>query len=736
MKTFLHRSLSCLLAVVLALSLAVPALAAGVPVTGLSLDQDKMTLTIGETAALKATVTPDNASNKKVTWKSNKETIASVSSTGVVTAKAEGTAAITATTSDGDYPAICHVTVEENYVTGVTITPAGPESLPVGKTRQLSAKVLYAHNTASGSQEVTWSSDAPAVATVSDKGLVTAQSEGTVSIIAMAKEKGKDSSLVYQMYKLTVTKAGTASDNDKLTLSDTAKTCFGGQLMESYLKAPAVTVNNGTADVTDAYTIAYAWTGEGSEALGTGQTQMVRPLTLTDAHASCTVTATSKTDSSKQLTGTCQYTIKVLPGTTVGAAVQANAGAVTLDQLMDLEGKQSILDQLVNGVEEDPLTPAIPGLTHVIFDLDGMTGGQAGALSAKNGVAYYLSPNADGEKLAQVAFTPAQTGTYEIPFLAYGDTTYYGQLEVVVTGGDPLPPTDADLTCDSAGIAFTGSDFFDPSDSDPVASMVFGKPSAGRLLRNFENGSGAQDEGNRYYTDSAANGEYHVSTLTYLPKADFSGQAVIPVTYTSKSGQVVARDLVIRVTKKTASAKFADVTEATVGAWAADSIDFAYACGLVSGVEETRFAPNSPMTRAMLVTVLYRAAGSPDVAVTTNFTDLNVGDYYYKAVVWANIMGVVNGTTDTTFSPNLPITREQIATILYRYADTMEENSSYEGDLNAFADKDKVSPYAVEPLTWAVSRGIISGTTSTTLSPLSATNRAQVAVMLHRYLAE
>ncbi len=76
-----------------------------------------------------------------------------------------------------------------------------------------------------------------------------------------------------------------------------------------------------------------------------------------------------------------------------------------------------------------------------------------------------------------------------------------------------------------------------------------------------------------------------------------------------------------------------------VGLWAADAVDFAYHFGLVSGVEETKFAPNSPMTRAQLVTVLYRAAGSPEVTVTTNFEDLDVGAYYYNAVVWGNVMG-------------------------------------------------------------------------------------------------
>ena len=135
------------------------------------------------------------------------------------------------------------------------------------------------------------------------------------------------------------------------------------------------------------------------------------------------------------------------------------------------------------------------------------------------------------------------------------------------------------------------------------------------------------------------------------------------------------------------------------------------------------------------MTILYRAAGSPQMTVTTNFEDLDVGSYYYNAVVWATVMGVVNGTSDTTFSPDNYVTREQIAAILSRYADAMGDTVTTSGTLNAYVDKDQVSDYAVQPMIWAVDRGIISGTTDTTLSPKSTATRAQVVVMLHRYLA-
>ncbi len=735
MKKTLNRSLSLLLALVLAVSLAVPALAADEPVT---LDQTKLSLSPKQSVVLHATRSSEYQ-DQRITWKSSDTSVATLSDQDhkkgnvTITAKKKGTTAITA--SVGGYLAVCNVTVEDDYVTDVTITPAGPETLPVGKTRQPEAEVVYAHGT-QGDQTVTWTTDNPKVATVTQKGLVTAVSEGTAEIVALSKEGSKNGTPVMETYQLTVTKQGASSADDVLSLSATTVTTSGGQYVDTVLKAPVVTIRSGATDVTDAYTLSYRWTDSAQKELGTQDTQLIQPVTLSDLTVTCTVTATSKTDSTQVLTGSCRYGVKVYPGTTVGAAHALTKGSVTLDKLMDLEGKQSILDQLLQGDGDSLLTPAIPGLTHVVFDMNSVTGAAVGTLSARGEVEYYLSREADGNHLADVSFTPLQAGTYGINFLAYGDQVYYGRLEVVVSGQAVEPPDGEDIPCDCTGYTFTGSDFFHSGDADPVAAVLFGKPSAGQLLRDLAHGSGVAEEGARYYTNAASNGEYHVSTLSYLPNAGFSGRVTLPVTLITQSGKQVEDTLSFYVTSKTHSEQFTDVTETTVGLWAADAVDFAYHFGLVSGVEETKFAPNSPMTRAQLVTVLYRAAGSPEVTVTTNFEDLDVGAYYYNAVVWGNVMGVVNGTSDTTFSPNAYVTREQLATILYRYADTMGDNVAVSGNLNAYTDKDKVGSYAVTPMTWAVEHGIITGTTGTTLSPKSTTTRAQVAVMLHRYLTD
>lgn len=736
MKKTLSRSLSLLLAVVLAVSLALPAAAASVAVTGVTLDKTTLTLAPKDSYTLKATVKPDNATNQNLTWKSNRPDVATVSSKGVVTAVSEGTASILVTTNDGGYFASCDVTVTKSKVTSLTIDPAGPEVLPIGKTRTLIAKGNYSNGT-TGTVDVSWSSNDNAVATVDKKGVVTAVAEGTTTIFALYREGEDNNSAVSATYQVTVSKSASTSKDDVLTLAATTVNTNAGLFVESAVKAPAVTVKNGTTDVTEAYNITYLWTDASKKELGKDATLLLQPTTQADLLLTCTVTAASKTDSTQILTGTCTYGVKVYPSTSLGGVHSVAEGAVTLNKLMDLENKVSVIDQLVKG-DDTGMAQPIAGLTHVVFDTNTITGSDAGTLSAKNGSEYYASTTADGDHLADVTFTPLKKGTFAINFLAYGDKVYYGRLEVLVDDAAVTPPTaDGDVRqCDSTGFTFAGSDFYRDSDTDPVAAVVFGKPSAGHLLRNLSHGIGTADDGDKYYTNSASQGDYHVSTLSYLPDAGYMGQATIPVTYITAAGIETTGVIKISVSTKTDSAQFKDVTRSNVGTWAADAVDFAYHFGLVSGVSKTEFAPNSPMTRAQLVTVLYRAAGSPSVTVSTNFEDLDVGSYYYSAVVWANVNGIVNGTSDTTFSPDSRLTRQQLAAILYRYARAFGGDTSYTGNLSHFTDRRQVDTYATTPMIWAVSHEIISGTSDTTLSPLSTATRAQVVVILHRYLTD
>lgn len=174
-------------------------------------------------------------------------------------------------------------------------------------------------------------------------------------------------------------------------------------------------------------------------------------------------------------------------------------------------------------------------------------------------------------------------------------------------------------------------------------------------------------------------------------------------------------------------------TDVSTSDWFYDDVAFVYENGLFSGTDSRSFSPNASMTRAMLVTVLYRLEGEPTVTGRSSFTDVRSGAYYEKAVIWAAANGIVTGTDSTSFSPDAKVTREQLAAILYRYAQYRKLDTDASAKLNSFTDADSVFAYASEALGWAVSEGLINGA-SGKLMPKGDATRAQVAAILHRFV--
>ncbi len=174
-------------------------------------------------------------------------------------------------------------------------------------------------------------------------------------------------------------------------------------------------------------------------------------------------------------------------------------------------------------------------------------------------------------------------------------------------------------------------------------------------------------------------------------------------------------------------------TDVSTSDWFYDDVAFVYENGLFSGTDSRSFSPNASMTRAMLVTVLYRIEGEPTVTGRSSFTDVRSGAYYEKSVIWAAANGIVTGTDSTSFSPDAKVTREQLAAILYRYAQYRKLDTDASAKLNSFTDADSVSAYASEALGWAVSEGLINGA-SGKLMPKGDATRAQVAAILHRFV--
>lgn len=177
------------------------------------------------------------------------------------------------------------------------------------------------------------------------------------------------------------------------------------------------------------------------------------------------------------------------------------------------------------------------------------------------------------------------------------------------------------------------------------------------------------------------------------------------------------------------SEKFTDVKQ---GSYYENAVDFAVSRGIVKGITETTFEPMSLATRGQMVTMLYRLAGAK-AEPTDKFTDVPANSYCAEAVAWALAAGITTGTTETTFSPNEPLTREQMATFMYRYAasqglDVLGEYSS----LAQFTDADQVSRYAVGAVRWAVAKGLLNGVTADTLVPKGVANRAMTVTVLYR----
>ena len=224
-------------------------------------------------------------------------------------------------------------------------------------------------------------------------------------------------------------------------------------------------------------------------------------------------------------------------------------------------------------------------------------------------------------------------------------------------------------------------------------------------------------------------------TFTFKPDKGYrvkdvkvDGKSVGAVTTYTVDKLTVSTRIEIEFTNGTLP--FTDVHESD---WFYDDVVFAYENGLFSGTSDTTFSPNTSMTRAMLVTVLYRLEGQPAVNGRSGFSDVQYNGYYEDAVTWAADNGIVNGTSTTTFSPNANVTREQMAAILYRYAQHKKYNTAASSGLNGFTDHASVSGYAAASLEWAVAEKLVNGSAGK-LMPTGNATRAQVAAILHRFV--
>ena len=245
------------------------------------------------------------------------------------------------------------------------------------------------------------------------------------------------------------------------------------------------------------------------------------------------------------------------------------------------------------------------------------------------------------------------------------------------------------------------------------------------------------------YAKSAAKGAE--VTLTVKPDV---GYALDKLTVTDASGKTVD---VTKVDEKTytfvmpgravtVEAVFAPstsglpFTDVSAGDWFYGAVKFVYENGLMDGVGNNLFAPNATLNRAMAVTILYRLEGSPAVTTDAGFNDVAAGTWYTDAVNWAAANNIVNGVEGNNFDPTGSLTREQMATVLYRYAQYKGADVSASGDISGFADSANVSSWAADAVKWAVGSGLVNGVEGNALAPQGTSTRAQAATVLMRFV--
>ena len=266
--------------------------------------------------------------------------------------------------------------------------------------------------------------------------------------------------------------------------------------------------------------------------------------------------------------------------------------------------------------------------------------------------------------------------------------------------------------------------------STPTYTVTTGTTSNGTVTVNPKNPT----KGSTVTVNVTPNDGYQLDTLTVTDangkKVEVKKKTDTEYTFTMPASKVTVSAAFVEIPEEPTPSvpQFTDVSE---GAWYYDAVRYVCEKGMMNGVAEGVFAPNSTTNRAMIVTILYRLENEP-AASGSSFTDVPSGQWYSNAVAWAAANGIVNGVTDTTFAPNRPITREQMAAILYRYAAWKGCDVSGQIDLSGYTDAASVSTYAKEALAWANAEGLITGVTGTTLRPAGSAVRSQVATILMR----
>lgn len=733
-------------------------------------EKQKLTVEKGKTATNSAVT---KTTSDTISYASSNPAVATVdASTGLVTGVAAGTATITATVRNASDVIVgtASYTVEVADAYKIELS-AAPSSLTAGSASTVSATV-YQYMTERGyvpyqqSVELTWNAYKASVADLGgsdpSKAVKTTTSSGSSSVTLYTYATGTSKTAVQVPVTVLVTIGGTTYQASPLSVSVSPASAPSFAVHEEDYFDP-----DDFSKAVDGATGRYAGklsaiTIEGSNG-GSVYENGSRVSSSTKYYVSG---ARNKLISSLYFRTSSTSTTNAY-FTYIGYDADGDviaAGKVTLgDESVDMEYSASFGGS-VTFLESD-FSKAFSGkagekLDYVTFAMNRATvvmnnktySLNDGSNAAIFGWAYTTSKattklSSTDKCYYQASYTQLDldevtyvTGSYRtkytvyLPYTAVGTSgsRYEGYTAITVSGDDSITASGASMKTLGAADAVLRA-------YPNAAYVMFKQPavSEGRLLYNFrsvaaQNYTAVDYSKDQFYLSGTSAKNLYLDSVFFLPAADCSTQIRLAFTVYGTSGtQLGSGELTVRVASKTASSVFSDVNARTCS-WAANAVDFMNEYGLVKGTGTSTFGWKGSMTRGDFVLILYRNAGSPSVyGVSNPFTDVKSTDYYYEAVLWAYRNNVVNGTSTTTFGPKGKITREQIASILWRLAG----KPVYSASLRSYTDYASVSDYAYDAMSWAVGSGYVKGS-GAKLSPKNNATRAEVAVMLHRYLSK
>ena len=733
-------------------------------------EKQKLTVEKDKTATNSAVT---KTTSDTISYASSNPAVATVdASTGLVTGVAAGTATITATVRNASDVIVgtASYTVEVADAYKIELS-AAPSSLTAGSASTVSATV-YKYMTERGyvpyqqSVELTWKAYMESVADLGgsdpSKAVKTTTSSGSSSVTLYTYATGTSKTAVQVPVTVSVTISGTTYQASPLSVSVSPASAPSFAVHEEDYFDP-----DDFSEAVDGATGRYAGklsaiTIEGSNG-GSVYENGSRVSSSTKYYVSG---ARNKLISSLYFRTSSTSTTNAY-FTYIGYNADGDviaAGKVTLgDESVDMEYSASFGGS-VTFLESD-FSKAFSGkagekLDYVTFAMNRATvvmnnktySLNDGSNAAIFGWAYTTSKattklSSTDKCYYQASYTQLDldevtyvTGSYRtkytvyLPYTAVGTSgsRYEGYTAITVSGDDSITASGASMKTLGAADAVLRA-------YPNAAYVMFKQPavSEGRLLYNFrsvaaQNYTAVDYSKDQFYLSGTSAKNLYLDSVFFLPAADCSTQIRLAFTVYGTSGtQLGSGELTVRVASKTASSVFSDVNARTCS-WAANAVDFMNEYGLVKGTGTSTFGWKGSMTRGDFVLILYRNAGSPSVyGVSNPFTDVKSTDYYYEAVLWAYRNNVVNGTSTTTFGPKGKITREQIASILWRLAG----KPVYSASLRSYTDYASVSDYAYDAMSWAVGSGYVKGS-GAKLSPKNNATRAEVAVMLHRYLTK